>query len=60
MEPNDLKFLAAASILSGTVVFSTQDHALRKTSVRQEELEAAVDIASRLWVEVLRQDTEES
>lgn len=58
MELVELKFLAAASLLGGSVHRSgLLDSTIRSPS--QIEIEVAVKKAQRIWDEVLRQDQEE-
>lgn len=57
MELEDLKMLAAASLMSGSV-FAGSSNGGRTTDImapNNKTIEAAVEVAEKIWQEVLRQ-----
>jgi hypothetical protein len=60
MELNDLKLLAAASLLSGKIheISSDGGRTSHMTLPTRAEIESAVECAQKIWLEVLRQDRE--
>lgn len=58
MELTDLKLLAAASLLSGSVFAATSDGGRNSTIMAPSAkvIASAVEVAQRIWDEVLRQE----
>lgn len=57
MDLNELKTLAAASLLAGSVTHRVSDHVVL-CYPSKDQIKLAVKVSQDLWEEVLRQDRE--